>query len=794
MADNLLVSLSAEHLHMLHQSAISDSVISARGYRTVTDANELRELGFAPAQCRVPGLLLPLHGTDGSNNVYTFRPDNPRVVEQKRNGKNPDGTYPCRVIRYEYPKGAPMHVDCPPTCRPLLANPRVRLWITEGQKKADALASQGECVIDLLGVWNYKGRNSEGGTTFLADFDFIAWQEREIVIVFDSDIAVKPQVYQAMDRLRYHLRNRHARVSVVYLPAAPGGGKQGVDDFLAGHTLEDLLSFSDETRMANKGPVNAPGPSQTTRLLQFGLQAQLFHASDGNAFASVVVGDHVETMSLRSQKFRQWLGHRLYAETGGVASAQAMQDALGVLEAHAIFDGQQRETFTRFADLDGAIWLDLADDKWRAVEITPNGWRIVENPPVRFRRARGMLPIPMPVRGAQFSDLRHFVNIAEDDDWIAAASWIHAASRPQGPYPILVVHGEHGSAKSTISRVFRSLIDPNMALLRAAPRDIRDLILAATNGWILALDNISSLPVWLSDGLCRLATGGGFATRQLYTDVDETLFDVQRPVIVNGIEEIATRGDLLDRSIILYLPSIPDEQRKTEKNFWREFETVRPQLLGTLLDSIAFALRELPSVQLPNLPRLADFAEWSVAAAPAMGWQGTDFLRVYRGNRDAAQELVLDASPIAMPLRTLVERGRWVGTATELLATLTELTDEKTQKQTGFPKNARSLSNALRRLAPTLRAVGISIRFSRDGRERNRLVTVENMRGNLASFASVASAASNLSVKSGQSADANGLTRTQTEVTRTQNMHADAKDAEIPSYSSELEEIIEWSA
>lgn len=241
--------LSDKHLKMLRDSAISDDVIAQRGYRTITDAQELVQLGFAPAQRRVPGLLLPLHTTDGGNGGYTYRPDNPRVVEQKSKGKLPDGTYPCKEIKYEYPKGAPMRVDCPPICQPRLADPTIPLWITEGQKKADALASQGACVIALLGVWNFRGKNKHGGIAFLADFDYIALNGRDVRIVFDSDIMTKPEVRQALDRLTEHLRRKKARVTAVYLPNGADGRKVGVDDYLsAGHTLKDLEALIEAPR------------------------------------------------------------------------------------------------------------------------------------------------------------------------------------------------------------------------------------------------------------------------------------------------------------------------------------------------------------------------------------------------------------------------------------------------------------------------------------------------------------------------------------------------------------------
>src|SRR4029450_12571173 len=181
--------------------------------------------------------------------------------------------------------------------------------------------------------------------------------------------------------------------------------------------------------------------------------------------------------------------------------------------------------------------------------------------------------------------------------------------------------------------VVRSLVDPNTAALRTTPRDERDLVIAATNGWIIALDNLSHLPVWLSDALCRLATGSGFATRELYTDADETIFAAQRSIILNGIQEVATRGDLLDRAITLYLPVIPEEERKDEKVFWEEFEQARPQIFGALLDIVSTTLQRLPTTTLSRKPRMADFALWACAAAEACGWTPQDFLDAYQGVR-----------------------------------------------------------------------------------------------------------------------------------------------------------------
>ena len=311
------------------------------------------------------------------------------------------------------------------------------------------------------------------------------------------------------------------------------------------------------------GDVGGRGPTQADILVGLAQTAEPFHAPDGTGFADLDVNGHRETWPIRSKGFRRWLTRRFYEETGGAPSSEALQSALNVIEAKAHFDGPEREVHIRIGGFEGRLYLDLADKTWRAVEIDATGWRVIENPPVRFRRAAGMKPLPVPVTGGSIEALRPFLNVKSDNDFVLVVAWALAVLRNRGPYPVMVLSGEQGSAKSTLLAILRSLLDPNTAPLRALPREDRDLFIAASNGHVLAFDNVSGLPAWISDTLCRLATGGGFAVRQLYTDDDEILFDATRPVILNGIEEIVTRPDLADRAVFLTLQPIPEEHRRS---------------------------------------------------------------------------------------------------------------------------------------------------------------------------------------------------------------------------------------
>lgn len=484
----------------------------------------------------------------------------------------------------------------------------------------------------------------------------------------------------------------------------------------------------DEAIAEESGETGGRGPTQADILINLAEAAQTFHTLDGTAYADIEVNGHRETWSIRAKGFRRWLTQRYFHATQGAPSSEALQSALNVIEAKAHFEAAEKEVHIRVGGLDGRLYLDLCDAEWQAVEIDSTGWRVIENPPVRFRRAAGMLDLPMPVKGGSIDELRPFLNVGSDADLVLAVSWLVAALRNHGPYPPVALAGEQGSAKSTFSAVLRSLIDPNTSALRTLPREDRDLFIAATNGYVLAFDNVSGLQPWISDSLCRLATGGGFAVRQLYSDQEEVLFAAERPIILNGIEDIVTRADLADRAIILTLEPIPEDKRRPEAELWSAFEIARPRILGALLDAVVEAIKRLPETHLEKLPRMADFALWATAAESAL-WPAGTFGAAYCGNRDDAVESVIEADPVAEAVRTLMtSRTVWTGGFTDLLEALGGVIGEGASKsRKSWPDNTRALSGRLRRAATFLRKVGIEIIFGRRGHGRTRTVTISSV-------------------------------------------------------------------
>src|SRR5215472_73067 len=222
--------------------------------------------------------------------------------------------------------------------------------------------------------------------------------------------------------------------------------------------------------------------------------ACLFHNPNGTAFADLVIDGHRETWPICSRQFRHWLRRRYYEETGSAANAETIRSAVDLLEARAQFDGPGRTVHVRLAEHDGRTYLDLADKDWRAVQIGPEGWQVVTSPPVRFRRAAGMLPLPIPQRGGAIEALAAFLNLPAPDEFVLVVAWLLAALQQVGPYPLLVIAGEQGSAKTVLTKILRALIDPNVAPTRVPPREERDLMIAANNGHVIAFDNLSGLP------------------------------------------------------------------------------------------------------------------------------------------------------------------------------------------------------------------------------------------------------------------------------------------------------------
>jgi hypothetical protein len=479
--------------------------------------------------------------------------------------------------------------------------------------------------------------------------------------------------------------------------------------------LEDML---DRWKKTGRAPEDDSGKKQkqADSLVRIGQKAELFQTPDRKQWAKFQTNGHYECWQVQSggAGFRRWLISEYFNEVGSAPSKTAVGAALEVLESQAQYgEGRKtREVFTRVAGYDGCVYLDLADEAWRAVRISADGWEIVNNPPVCFHRSNGMLPLPEPQRGGSLDLLDGLVNLGSRTDRALILSWLLFTLNPCGPYPLLAFISEQGSGKSTTSRILRLIIDPNQAPIQALPKNERILAIAAQHSWILSFDNLSRLTGTMRDALCRMATGSGFCTRAMYKDDQVVSFWSKRPIVLNGIPEFINQSDLSDRTLCVRLPAIPADRRLADSEIDGYFRKAHPQLLGAVLDAVVLVMKKLPSMVLSEMPRMAEFAKWAAAAEAVIG-AGTGKLisLLFEKNKEALLS-ELD-SPLPQAIIKILEvspRGIEVLTSV-LLDLLNECTSHEIQKQLSWPKSGRALRGALERIKPALKAAGIYVTF-----------------------------------------------------------------------------------
>jgi hypothetical protein len=439
-------------------------------------------------------------------------------------------------------------------------------------------------------------------------------------------------------------------------------------------------------------------------------RCELWHNSDKVSYASFDQQGHREHWPLDSEGFRKWLARLAYAEFNrAVISDQQLGNVIGALSGIAEFDGPEYCVGLRVGQDANGIWIDLCDADWRAVLVTATEWRVEARPSFRFRRTKSMRPLPEPKRDGDFDQLWQLVNVPEPYRLLVTA-WMLESLRPGTPYPVLELFGGQGAAKSTTQRVLRQFIDPNEVALRTAPKNREEIFVSARNNHLLSFENLSHLPADMSDALCVVSTGGGMASRQFYTNDEENLIKAHCPTVLNGINEVITRQDLLERAIIVQLPTI--ETRLTEAEHAQRLEQLAPDIMGGLLELLSRMVEALPHVEIPSaaLPRLADFARLGAALSWVLGREHEDFMPTYHQVRqDALRRSIEGDAPVMEVLAFIKSHGEWSGSLQNLLSQL-EIRRLPGQGNTqNWPRSAKGLSNALRRAQPGLRELGLVV-------------------------------------------------------------------------------------
>ena len=448
----------------------------------------------------------------------------------------------------------------------------------------------------------------------------------------------------------------------------------------------------------------------------------MFSDERDQAYARINKGGHTETWPLGSHRFRTWLSHEFYTRGKEVASSSVLSDALGVIYGRALHDSPTRHLSNRFARHDDALWYDLGDERWRAIRIGGTGWTIEDDPPPLFRRYSHQLPQVVPEHGGAVSEVLDLLNITGADHrilvqvWLVAALladvpravliawgaqgsaksfmardllnitgadhrilvqvWLVAALLADVPRAVLIAWGAQGSAKSFMARVLRMLVDPSAVPMPRFPRGDSEMAQVLDHHAAFFFDNLSGLNASMSDTLCRAVTGDGFQKRRLYSDDEDVIYEFKRVILLNGISVPAQRPDLLDRSVLVKLPIIAEDERREGSELVAAFMEARPRIFGAMLTALSQAIAIRPNVQLGRHPRMADWSTWGYAIAEALGIGGEAFLGAYERNRQEQNQEALSSHPVgAAVMAFMVNRDTWSGVPSALLENLEKVAE-----------------------------------------------------------------------------------------------------------------------
>jgi len=480
--------------------------------------------------------------------------------------------------------------------------------------------------------------------------------------------------------------------------------------------LANLASIPPDVDM-----MNGEKKSQADRMIEYALASELkvFTDERGEAYAYFLRDDVFVIYRMRSRTFRTWLAGLLWENENKAPGNEATYSAINVLTAIAD-KGDRIHLHNRVApDGAGGFWFDMTNDRRQAIHITKGGWKIIDAPPILFRRYSHQKPVKPPIRGGSILPLLDFMNVKHLGSQLLYIVSGISALIPNIPHVVIILFGPQGSGKSWMILVLRELIDPSILKLLSLPRNQREMAQQFFHNYFPVYDNITKIPSWQSDVLCRAVTGGGFSKRKLYTDEEDVLFSFRRPLSLNGISVPSTRADLLDRSVLIGHPKLDETTRKSEKELEAILKQKAPELLGAILDILVKALNIYDSIKItPN--RMADYTIWGCAITAAMGIDQKHFLSSYKENIATQKEIAVMSNPVAGVLASFMDSQKdkfWEGTPAALYSNLLDTAKELkiSTRQKIWPKNPSALSRRLNDLSPNLPAVGYEIESDHTG-------------------------------------------------------------------------------
>ncbi len=436
-------------------------------------------------------------------------------------------------------------------------------------------------------------------------------------------------------------------------------------------------------------------------------------------YVKVDIRGNFEYVSVGDKRFQNWIGLKYFEIKKRMPSNENIQKAIKLIQAKAMLEDESIVE-RRCCKIDGNIYYDLFNDKGEVVKISKEGWEITTESPCLFQRSNTMLEQVVPIKYKNMSILDKYFRYKDKNHLILQKVVLASLFMTDIQRPITVLHGEKGSAKTSTMKLIRQIVDPSRVPTVSRPKNLDDMAITLYNQYLVCFDNIDRIASDISDLLCTAVTGGGHSKRKLYTDSEEQAVYFKKGIILNGINIVATRPDLLDRSILMELERIPADERKEDVELNKQLKSDMPKILGAIFTTISEAMKIYGSIKLDKLGRLADFTKWGYAIAEACGIGGDKFLEAYLNNQKEANHEAVISNPVGYIIEKFMDgKNNWKGTSSDLLKELNSFKEEKEIELSSkyWPKAANALSRKINEIKSNLQDIGIKI-DNHKGKER----------------------------------------------------------------------------
>ena len=638
--------------------------------------------------------------------LYDYVDENGVVLYQrKRNEYNdgtkkfyciqPDGTYGMKGLKHTI-------YNLPEVIKTKM------VYFVEGEKCADILIKQGLVATTLDG-----GANSKMKDEWIEYF-----KDKTVIILPDND-----------EPGRKYARNIKHKIPWAVIKELPDlEKKEDVYDWLhKGHSVAEIDSLPETEYEIEPESIStekkAPAKLMLEILEQLGVKT--FLNENNIPYVEFPIKDYTEVHKLDSSDFKCWTANIYIEFTDKTIKKEALNEALNIMDARTRFSGNPAQTVhIRVAECDGDFWYDLSNANRTAVKVTPDGWSI-ETPVPKFYRYSHQSPQITPVDGGRIEDIFQLINLKKYRTLFLC--WLVSCFVPDIPHPMPIIYGEKGAAKSTSCILLKKLIDPSALETLSLSKDERSLIVSLQKHYYLPFDNVSVISNDISDTLCRAITGGAIQQRKLYTNDDDCIFTFMRCITINGINNVANRSDLLDRSLLFELSRVSEENRVEAQRVYNEFEIMRPKVLGAIFKILSAAMKVFPTVQLDKLPRMADFCRWGYAIGEALGNKGDVFLSEYHDNQSIQNQEAINADSVAyLVVNFMAFKRTWTGLFSDLFKQLKELAENLGMNTTSkvLPQAPNHLSRRIKAVKSNLEDVGIT--FEIETKSNGSYITINN--------------------------------------------------------------------